>query len=111
MTGKRGMAALALAMMAGGMGSAAGGATVEKTYQLQLTGDQGAHFTGSCALATADGETIIPLDGGVPFATELVGNGLACKLETEGRIVVDIEHNGSRSRSATNGGVVNISLR
>ncbi len=88
-----------------------GSAALEKTYHLQLTGDQGAHFSGSCALTTADGETVIPFDGTVPYEKELVGQGLSCKLETEGRVVVDIEHNGSRSRSATNGGVVNISLR
>ena len=108
---KRGIAALALAAVAGGIWPVAGEATVDKTYQLQLTGDQGAHFSGSCALSTADGEVIIPLDGGVPYQTELVGKGLSCKLETEGRVVVDIEHNGSRTRSATNGGAVNISLR
>ncbi|MGI9419279.1 MAG: hypothetical protein ACR2RA_15735 [Geminicoccaceae bacterium] len=53
---------------------------------------------------------VIPLDGEVPLKKELAGRGLSCKLETEGRVVVDIEHDGSRTRSATSGGTVNISL-
>lgn len=101
-----------LATTAGIMSWSGGGtAAVGKTYHLELTGDDGARFTGSCTLATENGDEVVPLDGEVPFKQDLVGQGLSCKLETEGRVVVDIEHNGSRSRSATSGGTINISLR
>ena len=44
----------------------------EKTYHLELTGDKGARFAGSCTLIRADGETVIPLDGQVvPYADGL----------------------------------------
>jgi hypothetical protein len=112
MEGRSGKAALiGLFSAIGAFGAGGVEAMSDKTYQLQLTGDEGARFVGSCTLTTADGETVLPLDGEVPYANELVGQGFACKLETQGRVVVDIEHNGSRSRSSTNGGVVNISLK
>ena len=104
------VALLLLSVTACAFWPAGGQAASEKTYQLQLTGEDGARFAGNCTLGTADSETVIPLDGQVPYAAEFVGQGLACKLETKGRVVVDIEHGGSHTRSATSGGMVNISL-
>ena len=92
--------------------SLSGQAMSDVTYHVQLTGDEDARFAGSCTLTrTNDDEAVISLDGHVPYSNTFIGQGLACKLETEGRVVVDIEHNGSRSRSSTTNGVINISLK
>jgi hypothetical protein len=98
-------------LVAGSAFPKAGNGAVEKIYQLALTGDDGASFAGRCKLETAGGQTVIRLDGQVPHERELVGQSLSCKLKTRGGVVVDVEHNGNRSRSATNGGTVNINLR
>lgn len=82
-----------------------------KTYHMLISGDAGAQFNGRCAVMTSGGETILTLSGQVPHEQQVVGHGLSCKLHAEGRIVIDIAHNGSRSRSSTNGGEVNINLR
>ena len=82
-----------------------------KTYRMIFSGDAGASFDGRCAVETSGGETILSLQGQVPHEQDVVGRGLSCQLQAEGRVVVDIEHNGSRTRSATNGGSINIHLR
>jgi len=86
-------------------------AAMAKTYHMTLSGDADARFSGQCTLETNDGEAVLSLLGTVPFEQEVVGHGLSCHVETEGRVVLEIDHNGSRTRSATNGGKINISLR
>lgn len=81
------------------------------TYRLSVTGDSGARFAGACTLFIPSGEERVELAGPVPLERSFVGQGLACRFETEGRVVVDITGGGSRSRSATNGGTVNIAVR
>jgi len=82
-----------------------------KTYHMIFSGDVGASFDGRCTVETSGGETILSLQGQVPHEQEVVGHGLSCQLQADGRVVVDIEHNGSRTRSTTNGGSINIHLR
>ncbi|MGI9489258.1 MAG: hypothetical protein ACR2RF_25895 [Geminicoccaceae bacterium] len=86
-------------------------ATMAKTYHMIVSGDAGARFSGQCNVKTSGGETVLTLNGQVPHEQEVVGHGLSCQLQADGRIVIDIEHDGSRTRSATNGGRINISLR
>jgi hypothetical protein len=86
-------------------------AALDGIYNLALWGDDGAHFAGNCSMNTSDGQRIIHLYGQVPHEQELVGEGLNCRLRTEGGVVVDIEHNGNRSRSTTDGGAITINLR
>lgn len=86
-------------------------AAMAKTYHMIVSGDAGARFSGQCAVRTSGGETVLTLNGQVPHEQEVVGHGLSCQLRADGRIVIDIEHGGSRTRSATNGGKINISLR
>lgn len=81
------------------------------SYHLRLDGDRGTEYTGSCLVLTNDSETEVTLQGTVPHEQDIVGDGLACRLEATGRLVVDIVHDGSRSRSTTSGGTVNIKLR
>ena len=86
-------------------------AAMAKTYHMIVSGDAGAQFSGQCAVKPSGGETVLTLNGEVPHEQEVVGHGLSCQLQADGRIVIDIEHDGSRTRSATNGGRINISLR
>jgi hypothetical protein len=80
------------------------GATAE-TYTLSVTGDPGARIAGECTLFTGSAEERLEL------ARSFIGDGLACRLEAEGRVVVEIAGGGSRSRSATAGGTINVTLR
>ena len=47
----------------------------------------------------------------MPLERRFTGEGLSCRLEAEGRVVVEIAGPGSRSRSATTGGTINVTLR
>lgn len=88
-----------------------GKTAMAKTYHLLLSGDVGASFNGTCTIATSGGETVLTLKGQIPHEQQITGQGLSCKLEASGRVVVDVEHDGSRTRSSTNGGKIKISLR
>jgi hypothetical protein len=103
--------ALLAALIAAGAGTG-GGAALAKTFSLSITGAEGARYAGRCTLTTASGEEeTLELSGVVPRHERLEGDGLACRIEGDGRIVVEVARNGSRSRSATTGGVINISVR
>ncbi len=100
-----------LMLIMGGLWLLEGKTAMAKTYHLLLSGDAGASFVGTCKIATSEGETVLPLQGKIPHEEAIVGQGLACQLETSGRVVVDVEHGGSRTRSSTRGGKINITLR
>jgi hypothetical protein len=82
-----------------------------ETYTLSVTGDPGASVAGACTLLTGSAERLIELAGPVPLERRFTGEGLSCRLEAEGRVLVEIEGGGSRSRSATTGGTINVTLR
>jgi hypothetical protein len=103
--------AMAAVLLAGGVWLLQGKPVMAKTYHMIFSGDAGAKFSGTCAIETSGGETVLTLEGNVPHEQDVVGHGMKCQLQTEGRVVIDIEHNGSRTRSATNGGKINIGLR
>jgi len=82
-----------------------------KTFKLSITGDEGAHYSGQCTLVRDAHEEIIDLEGDVPLQREFVADGVGCRLEAQGRLTVELRHDGSRSRAATTGGFVNIQAR
>jgi hypothetical protein len=82
-----------------------------ETYTLSVTGDPGASVAGACTLLTESAEERIALAGPVPLERRFTAEGLSCRLEAEGRVVVEIAGPGSRSRSATTGGTINVTLR
>jgi hypothetical protein len=90
---------------------AGGSHPAEKSLSLDITGAQGARYTGQCTLTTAAGEETFELSGVVPRHEEFTGEGLACRIESAGSIAVEIARDGSRSRSATSGGTVRIAVR
>jgi hypothetical protein len=92
-------------------GASKGATAMTKTYHMLFSGDAGARFSGRCTIETSGGETRLDLEGQVPHEQDVVGHGLSCQLQAEGRVVIDIEHGGSRTRSATNGGTITIGLR
>jgi hypothetical protein len=102
----------ALAVVALGLAMAMpGAAAMAKTFDLTISGDAGARYSGTCTVSTAEGDQTVTLEGGVPGERTFVAEGLTCELRAEGRIVVEVVHDGSRARSATSGGVIRISVR
>jgi hypothetical protein len=88
-----------------------GTAAMAKTFHLTISGDADAHYAGACVVTSASGKERIALEGAVPAERGFVADGLSCSLRAEGRIVVEITHNGSRSRAETSGGLVQIGAR
>ncbi len=80
-------------------------------FDLTITGAAGANFAGSCTLITAAGDHTLELIGTVPLQRTIQADGLTCRFQTTGRIVVDVIHGNSRSRSASNGGVISVAVR
>lgn len=107
-TAAAGGASLIALIAAGGGGEAA----VGRPFTLSITGAEGARYTGRCTVTTAAGEEeTLELSGVVPRHEEIAAVALACRIESEDPITVEVVRDGSRSRSATSGGVVNISVR
>lgn len=95
-----------------GLGVAApAGECLAETFQLSISGDPGARYRGACTLTAASGDERIEIEGGVPLQRTFEGDALTCRLAAEGRIVVEIGHAGGRSRSASSGGVIQVSAR
>lgn len=76
---------------------------------LAITGDPGTHVQGQC-IVDPDSATV-EIDTGVPYQRSFAAAGLRCTFQADGRAVVEVEKNGSRSRSATNGGRINVDVR
>jgi hypothetical protein len=100
-----------VALVAGLTLGLGGRAAQAETYTLSVTGDPGARVAGACTLFTGAAEEQIELAGPVPLERRFTGDGLSCRLEAEGCVVVEIAGPGSRSRSATTGGTINVTVR
>jgi len=87
------------------------GLSAAEPFELTITGAADASFAGSCTLTTAAGDHTLELTGTVPLQRTIQAEKLTCRFETTGRIVVDIIHGNSRSRSASHGGVISIGVR
>jgi hypothetical protein len=85
--------------------------TMAKTFHLSISGDQGVRYSGACTVSAASGEERIELEGTVPLERTFDGEAVTCRIDADGRLVVEIAHNGSRSRSATSGGTIQVSAR
>ncbi|MEM7024938.1 MAG: hypothetical protein AAF637_20510 [Pseudomonadota bacterium] len=84
------------------------GEAMAKTYTLSISGDPGASYSGTCTVTVASGSETIELDGSPPLERTFEGEGLSCALQAEGRIVAEIEHDGSRSRGESTGGAIEV---
>lgn len=87
------------------------GLPAAEPFELTITGAADASFAGSCTLATAAGDHTLELTGTVPLQRTIQAEKLTCRFETTGRVVVEIIHGNSRSRSASHGGVISIGVR
>jgi hypothetical protein len=102
----------ALALVALGPAMAMPGASaMAKTFDLTISGDAGARYSGTCTVTTGAGDQTVTLDGKVPGERTFEADGLSCELQADGRIVVEVVYDGSRARSATSGGEIRISVR
>jgi len=87
------------------------GESMAKTFHLSIVGDGGARYSGACTVTVASGDERVELEGTVPLQRAFDGDGLTCRFRAEGRVVVEIAHNGSRSRAASHGGTIQVSAR
>lgn len=97
--------------LAGLLVVAPGAAATAKSFQLTISGDPDARYAGACVVTTASGDERVALEGVVPAERTFVADGLSCRLRAEGRIVVEITYNGSRSRAQTSGGLIQVGAR
>jgi hypothetical protein len=82
-----------------------------KTFRLSISGEDGAGYSGACTITGTSGEERIGLEGSVPLQRAFEGDGLTCRFDARGQVVVEIAHDGSRSRGASSGGVIQLSAR
>lgn len=82
-----------------------------ETFKLSITGDEGTRYAGQCRVIRDKQEDIVDLEDELPLERSFVADGMDCRIEAKGRLTVEIVHDGSRSRSTTSGGVVNIHSR
>jgi hypothetical protein len=101
-------AAAALLIVAG---ASAVAVAAEKLFSLEITGAAGTSYGGRCTLTTAAGEETIELSGIVPRHEQLSAEAVACRIESAGRITVEIAYDGSRSRSVIDGGTAHLAVR
>jgi hypothetical protein len=87
------------------------GESMAKTFHLSISGDGGARYSGACTVAAPSGDERVELEGTVPLQRAFEGDGLTCRFEAEGGVVVEIAHDGSRSRAASSGGTIQVSAR
>lgn len=80
-------------------------------FKLSITGDEDARYAGQCMLIKEPQDDVVVLEGTVPLEHTFVADGLDCRIEAKGRVVVEIAHGGSRSRAATHGGLVHVQAR
>jgi hypothetical protein len=106
----RGTGLLIVAALGLTIGAHAGEAMAKK-FHLSISGDGGARYSGACTVTVAGGEERIALEGTVPLERAFDGDGLSCRFHAQGRLVVEIVHNGSRARAATHGGAIQVSAR
>jgi hypothetical protein len=92
--------------MLGSPASAGGGEVT-----LSATGDAGVRVRGRCVLDAPGGRLEVRLDEAVPFDRRWAAAGLRCELEADGPATVEAVAGGSRSRAATSGGRLVVSLR
>jgi hypothetical protein len=97
--------------VAGVVVAMSGTVAMAKTFYLTISGDADARYAGACVMTSTSGEERIALEGAVPAERTFVADGVSCSLRAEGRIVVEITYDGSRSRTETSGGLVQISAR
>ncbi len=79
-------------------------------YHLKFSGDSGTTFTGSCIIGDGKGEATLSFAGRVPAERTVTGDSLDCRLEALGRMILDIRHGTSRTRSSTSGGVLRLKM-
>jgi hypothetical protein len=87
------------------------GGSMARTFHLSISGDGGARYSGACTVTAASGDQRVEIEGTVPLQRTFDGDGLTCRFRAEGRVVVEIAHDGSRSRAASNGGTIQVSAR
>jgi hypothetical protein len=103
-----GMVLLSVAFVSGCMGNAeVRGDSEEDQAQLELKGDSGTEFSGSCAVGDEEPEEI---SGQVPqsFTYDLNGQPLKCEITSEGNIEANLTAGNTRSVQRFSGGTLSL---
>ena len=103
-----GMVLLSVALMSGCMGNAqTRGDSVEDQALLELKGDSGTEFSGSCTVGDGEPEEI---SGQVPqsFTYDLDGKPLKCEITSDGNIEANLTAGNSHSVQRISGGTLNL---
>lgn len=103
-----GLVVLSVLFAAGCAGNAeAGGDSGEDQARLEIKGDSGTEFSGSCTVGDGEPEEI---GGQVPqsFAYDLDGNPFRCEIDSEDDIEVTLAHGNTRSVQRVSGGTLNL---
>jgi len=82
-----------------------------KTFKLSISGDEGARYAGQCTVIKEGRDDVTALEGTVPLERTFTADGLDCRIEAEGRVVVEITHEGGWSRATTRSGLIDIRSR
>lgn len=82
-----------------------------KTFKLSITGNEGASYAGQCTVIKEARDDVLALEGTVPLERTFIADGLDCRIEAEGRVVVEITHEGGWSRVTTDGGFADVQVR
>ncbi|MDQ4003237.1 MAG: DUF2807 domain-containing protein, partial [Actinomycetota bacterium] len=103
-----GMVLLSVALMSGCTGNAqTRGDSVEDQALLELKGDSGTEFSGSCTVGDEEPEEI---SGQVPqsFTYDLDGKPLKCEITSEGNIEANLTAGNTNSVQRFSGGTLNL---
>lgn len=82
-----------------------------KTCELAITGDDGASYSGRCTVLVGARDGVVVLEATVPLERTFVADGLNCRIEAKGRVVVEIRHDHGWSRVTSDGGFVDLQAR
>jgi hypothetical protein len=74
------------------------------SFTLEITGDPGAGFEGTCEISLDGALTTLALKGEVPWSEAIEADGLVCEIDARGLITVEATRpGGSRNRIMTSG--------
>jgi hypothetical protein len=106
-----GLVLLSVLLAAGCTGNAkAGGESEEDQAKLEVKGNSGTEFSGSCTVGDGEPEEI---GGQVPrsFTYDLNGKPLKCEIASENNVEVTLTHGNDRSVQRISGGTLSLTYK
>lgn len=82
-----------------------------KTFKLSVTGGLNVRFDAHCVAFGSGEERVLAFRGTVPVERTIVAEEVRCRLQSDGRIIVELSHDSGRSRSVVDGGTAYVAGR